>query len=113
MACRYASIDVASDKITRSLRKMKEKAVKKGQWPGRGYAKGAAGIKDVAPEEDLGALSSDEPTDDEIESATARLGSLPESVKRTKVFYLDAMTAQVIVTASHCCTSCNHPPATY
>ena len=93
--CRDASIDVAADKITRSLRKMKEKAVKKGQWPGRGYAKGAVGIKDVAPEEDLGRLSMDEPTDGEVESATARLGSLPASIKRTKVFYLDPMTVEV------------------
>lgn len=86
---------MAADKITRSLRKMKEKAVKRGQWPGRGYAKGAVGIKDIAPEEDLGRLSMDEPTDDEVESATARLGSLPDSVKRTKVFYLDPMTVEV------------------
>jgi hypothetical protein len=85
---------VASDKIARSLRKMKEKAVKKGQWPGRGHAKGVAGIKDL-PEEDFGRFSMDEPTDDEIDSATSSLGSLPASVKRTKVFYLDAMTLQV------------------
>lgn len=95
ISCRYASIDVASDKIARSLRKMKEKAVKKGQWPGRGHAKGVAGIKDAAPEDVLSRLSMDEPTDDEVETATARLGSLPDSVKRTKVFYLDAMSVQV------------------
>lgn len=74
---------------------MKEKAVKRGQWPGRGYAKGATALKDVSPEDNIGMISMDEPTDDEVESATSSLGSLPESVKRTKVFYLDAMTAQV------------------
>lgn len=90
----YASIDVASDKIHRSLRKLKEKAVKKGNWPGRGSAKGLAKINEVLPADDLEKMSYDAPSDEEIESAKSNL-ELPESVKRTKVFYLDSMSAKV------------------
>jgi Sigma 54 modulation protein / S30EA ribosomal protein len=37
----YAAIDVCCNKLHRSLRKVKEKAVSKGNWPGRGSARGA------------------------------------------------------------------------
>jgi putative sigma-54 modulation protein len=97
----YASIDVASDKIHRSLRKLKEKAVKKGQWPGRGHAKGSPKINEVMPVDELDRMSYDLPSDEEVETATSQL-ELPESVKRTKVFYLDSMSAQVwIDSTSH------------
>lgn len=87
----YASIDVASDKIHRSLRKLKEKSMKKGQWPGgRGYAKGAPAVADVLPDDELDIV----PSDDEVEAATAKL-DMPSSVKRTKVFYLDSMSLEV------------------
>lgn len=88
----YASIDVASDKIHRSLRKLKEKSMKKGQWPGgRGYAKGAPAVADVLPADDFDLV----PSDDEVEAATAKL-DMPPSVKRTKVFYLDSMSLEVL-----------------
>lgn len=45
LACRYASIDMVCDRLTRKLRKVKEKAISKGKWQGRGGPKGSSSIK--------------------------------------------------------------------
>ena len=86
----YAAIDVSCDKVSRSLKRVKEKAVARGNWPGRGAAKGGVAIGDVLPPDtDLDS----EVSEDEYELATQNL-DIPESVKKTKVFYLDAMSMQ-------------------
>jgi hypothetical protein len=90
----YAAIDVAGDKVARSLKKMKEKAVAKGNWPGRGSAKGAQKISDAFEVPDALDVASSVPTDSEKEEAMEAL-DMPQSVKKTKVFYLDAMSAKV------------------
>jgi putative sigma-54 modulation protein len=90
----YAAIDVAGDKVARSLKKMKEKAVAKGNWPGRGAAKGAQKISDAFEVPDALDVASSVPTDSEKEEAMESL-DMPQSVKKTKVFYLDAMSAKV------------------
>jgi ribosome-associated translation inhibitor RaiA len=101
----YAAIDVASDKIHRSLRRLKEKAVAKGNWPGRGGSKGAQSMAnaalsaadsadDEADDEADDFPSSLVPSVDEVKVVTRNL-DIPASVKKTKVFYLDAMKLQV------------------
>ena len=90
----YAAIDVCADKLSRSLRKLKEKAVVRGNWTGRGGEKGATLLSEVAPD-----LASDDydivPSDEDVEKATGPLSDLPAEVKRTKVFYLDQMNVAV------------------
>ena len=103
----YAAIDVSVDKLTRSLRKMKEKAVVRGNWPGRGGEKGAATISDAAPA--LASVDYDVlPSDEETASAKEPL-DLPPSVKRAKVFYLDQMSVSVRCLAA--CPSLHSFPA--
>lgn len=89
----YAAIDLSCDKVARSLRKLKEKAMNKGNWHGHA-GKGAPKMADMAAEasEDDGAYV---PSDDEVESATRKLSDLPSDVKKTKVFYLDPMSVEV------------------
>lgn len=43
----YASVDLVCDKVQRSLRKIKEKAVDNGTWPGRGGRAGQAHLYEV------------------------------------------------------------------
>lgn len=43
--CRYASIDLVCDRLTRKLRKVKDKAIAKGKWQGRSGPKGSSSIK--------------------------------------------------------------------
>jgi len=45
LARRYASIDLVCDRLTRKLRKVKDKAIAKGKWQGRGGPKGSSSIK--------------------------------------------------------------------
>lgn len=44
----YASIDLVSDKISRKMRKVKEKAILKGKWPGGSGPKGGAPLAEVS-----------------------------------------------------------------
>lgn len=43
--CRYASIDLVCDRLARKLRKVKDKAISKGKWQGRGGPRGSNSIK--------------------------------------------------------------------
>lgn len=43
--CRYASIDLVCDRLARKLRKVKDKAISKGKWQGRGGPRGSSSIK--------------------------------------------------------------------
>ena len=89
----YAAIDLSCDKVARSLRKLKEKAIGRGNWPGRA-GKGAPKLAEMMaePSDDDGVAV---PSDDEVESVTRKLSTLPDNVKKTKVFYLDPMSVEV------------------
>lgn len=89
----YAAIDVAADKVSRSLKKMKEKAVAKGNWPGKGSAKGAKKIADAFDVPEVEVASPVPPVAERNEAMESV--DMPDSVKKTKVFYLDAMSAKV------------------
>ena len=43
----YAAIDVACHKLKGKMRKLKEKAIARGKWPGAGGPRGATRIADV------------------------------------------------------------------
>jgi len=86
----YAAIDIGCDKVVRSLRKLKEKSIARGSWPGRGSDRAVDSIADAMQNQDLEVDV--EPSDTVKGKASSRLGEVPESVKRTKVFYLDPMS---------------------
>lgn len=75
----YASVDLVCDKLVRKMQKVKEIAMAKGKWPGRGGHKGGAKITEM---EEPVTQSLD--LDKEIEFE-------PEIV-RTKYFRLEEMT---------------------
>lgn len=76
----YASVDLVCDKLKRKLRKLKEKAVDRGTWPGAG-AKSGTHLYEV--------LSSQEVVDDlELD----RVAALPKEVVRAKYVQLEPMS---------------------
>lgn len=77
----YAAVDLVSDKVKQRLRKMKEKAIAKGKWAGRGGPKGAQIITDLMDWEDT---SYEFPQNQKIK--------LPDDVVRSKVLYLRPIT---------------------
>lgn len=89
----YAAIDVGCDKVVRSLRKLKEKSISRGSWPGRGADRGEDSLADAMPTDSVDYDVA--PSESVKASASLGLGNVPESVKRTKVFYLDAMSLTV------------------
>jgi len=52
----YAAVDLVCDKMKRKMVRLKEKAVQKNTWPGRGGTKGGASIADQALQSTLDSL---------------------------------------------------------
>jgi len=77
----YASVDLVCDKLQRKMRKVKEKAVDRGNWPGRGGKAGQTQLYEV--------LSSQDVVDDlELD----RVAELPKEVVRAKHVQLEPLT---------------------
>ncbi|KAK9824515.1 hypothetical protein WJX72_011019 [[Myrmecia] bisecta] len=79
----YASIDLVSDKVARKLRKLKEKAIDRGRWAGRGGPKGGDTIGEFLPEDEV---VDKLPTDQQAK--------LPVEIVRTKYFFLKPMSLE-------------------
>lgn len=79
----YASIDLVCDKLERKMRKLKEKAVDRGNWQGRGGEAGQTKLYEV--------LSSQDVVDDlELD----RVAQLPKEVVRAKFIQLEPLTLE-------------------
>jgi putative sigma-54 modulation protein len=75
----YAAVDLVTDKLRRKMTRMKEKAVQKKTWPGRGGSKGAEGIE---------AHIDPESSDDELPIDSTASAIAPEIV-REKILFLE------------------------
>ncbi|DBA76364.1 TPA: Ribosome-binding factor PSRP1, chloroplastic [Trebouxia sp. C0004] len=101
LTCRYASIDLVCDRLTRKLRKVKDKAIAKGKWQGRGGPKGSTSIKQQEAtmetiEEDSDAEFAEEPEPQTPEPASHDSPAIYE-VMRTKNFFLKPTTVEAAV----------------
>jgi putative sigma-54 modulation protein len=76
----YAAVDLVTDKLRRKMTRMKEKAVQKKTWPGRGGPKGAEGIE---------AHIDPESSDEDLPIDATASGIAPEIV-REKILFLEA-----------------------
>ncbi|GMH39232.1 hypothetical protein BSKO_07130 [Bryopsis sp. KO-2023] len=79
----YASIDLVCDKVQRKLRKVKEKAILKGKWPGRGGSRGGPKVGELM-----------EPI---TEIELNKVVELPPDIIRTKYHALKALTEEEAV----------------
>lgn len=99
----YASIDLVCDRLTRKLRKVKDKAIAKGKWQGRGGPKGSSSIK----QQEVTVETADEESDAEFAEEPEPQTPLPaqashdspalHEVMRTKNFFLKPMTVEAAV----------------
>lgn len=97
----YASIDLVCDRLTRKLRKVKDKAIAKGKWQGRSGPKGSSSIKqDSVPVE---ATDEDSDMEYEVEPELPEKGQARRSpssvheVMRTKNFFLKPLSVEAAV----------------
>lgn len=79
----YAAIDLVCDKLKRKMRKLKERAVARSNWPGRGGPKGGDSLPDHLPDEDVS-----------LPGVDAVAPELAPEIVREKVFLLEPMAVE-------------------
>ena len=85
----YAAVDLVMDKLKRKMSKLKEKAIQRNTWPGRGGTKGGAGIEDVLPNESL--------DEDDLPIDATAPETAPEIVREKILLLSDSMTPECAV----------------
>lgn len=99
----YASIDLVCDRLTRKLRKVKDKAIAKGKWQGRGGPKGSPSIKQQEatvedPDEDtLPDLTPESEPETTEQPEAHHSPAVTHEVMRTKNFFLKPMSVESAV----------------
>ena len=97
----YAAVDVVCDKVRSKLRRVKEKAIARGRWPGSARPRGAEKTADAAAEDAAAGASSDSDSEElagvsaaaAASAAYAGAAAAPEDLIREKTFSLTPMTA--------------------
>ena len=79
----YASIDLVGDKVKHKMQKVKEIAMIKGKWPGRGGYRRGERLADL-----------EEPEMESLDEEDIDIEELMPVIARTKVFNLTPMTAE-------------------
>lgn len=90
----YAAVDVVCDKVRGKLRRVKEKAIARGRWPGGGGPRGERVAESVEFSTD------DESGDEWTGGAGAALPVEDETVVREKAFTAERMTASAAIEAA-------------
>jgi ribosomal subunit interface protein len=83
----YAAVDLVMDKLKRKMLKVKEKAIQKNTWPGRGGTKGGDVIEDHLPAADS-SMDEDLPVDQMAPEAA------PEIVREKVVLLSEKMSPE-------------------
>ncbi len=98
----YASIDVVCDKVRGKMRRLKEKAMQKGKWPGSARPRGAVPLADELAAEAAAVASSSDDDEDwaAVAAAAAKAdagggaaGAPAPELLREKTFVLTRMSA--------------------
>ena len=93
----YAALDIVCDKVRAKLRRVKEKAIAVGRWPGAARPRGAAKL---APADVTASSDDGEDFGDEFVGRVAAVVAPEEEVLREKAFVAARMTSQAAVDAA-------------
>ena len=84
----YAAIDLVTDKLKRKMTRLKEKAVDRKTWPGRGGPKGG---------DTIAAHIDPESSDEDLPIGASAVGAAPDIVREKLLFLSTAMAPEEAV----------------